>query len=254
MISRRKAIIGSVTVLGAISTSSEFAQAQTRSDEIVSLLGDAERLAVEALESVIGVGPVGSDPEVATKLFFESMDTARRAVRLAVEEESRVLDYVLPAQYDLALAIIDAGLSLEPSMVTELHTGAAVPPQGRVEQRSDVIADIIMQVLIGSDFSMYLQFRTALNILGLDSVLINLSKAVSDRSWATAFVLVRRILETLLSSKGRATIGSQMGQNALRQMLSSVAARFVPFIGWLLLIASIIQAIKDNWDRILNAQ
>ena len=65
-------------------------------------------------------------------------------------------------------------------------------------------------------------------------------------------------LRALLTQLGAAAaaipaIQKALGEEALKEILTAVSARFVPFLGWPILIASILFAIMKHRNRLLAA-
>jgi hypothetical protein len=70
--------------------------------------------------------------------------------------------------------------------------------------------------------------------------------------------LAAEFMRALLTQLGAAAaaipaIEKALGEQAVKQILTAVSARFVPFLGWPILIASILFSVMKHRNRLLAA-
>jgi hypothetical protein len=74
----------------------------------------------------------------------------------------------------------------------------------------------------------------------------DLGKAVRAREWGRVRTLLIRLLNLVKSKKFFQTLASKIGETAAKKVIGKVLARFIPFVGWALLIGSFVWAVAEE--------
>jgi hypothetical protein len=79
------------------------------------------------------------------------------------------------------------------------------------------------------------------------SLLEFIAVAFRKREWSLVKVLLKKLLSFLMSSAFLKKLAEKIGETAAAKLLGKIAAKFVPFVGWALLIGSIIWGFAEEF-------
>ncbi len=83
-------------------------------------------------------------------------------------------------------------------------------------------------------------------------VFVKLWQAVLKRDLALVGVLLEELLGLICGKQFRKAIAKKLGKKAAAKLIGRVLAKLIPFVGWALLIASIIYAVYQHWDELVD--
>jgi hypothetical protein len=77
--------------------------------------------------------------------------------------------------------------------------------------------------------------------------------ALKDRRFAEVATNCRRFIELIVSHETLADLEAKLGKDIVARLLNGIAARFVPFLGWSLFVASLLVSIYYNREKLAKA-
>ena len=81
----------------------------------------------------------------------------------------------------------------------------------------------------------------------------DIDEAVEKRKWLRLSRLLRALLEKLFSKKIIGQFTERLGEKQFRRLLVRISARAIPFIGWAIMVGSIVVSTINNYPRIEKA-
>jgi hypothetical protein len=170
-----------------------------------------------------------------------------------VKPEEQV-DYTRPDQYPLTREMIRKGVSLVPSedqIRAELTQPVPSIPQEPHKKLWQVVLAVFLEALGIRDVVERFGPKVIDLVTGdkfLTTAFDDLAKAVARQDMALVALRTEQILDYLFGLAG--PLETLLGEAAAAEMFAAIGARFVPFLGWALWIASFVIAIADNWEDI----
>lgn len=83
-------------------------------------------------------------------------------------------------------------------------------------------------------------------------VFVKLWQAVLKRDLALIGTLLEELLGLICGKQFRKMLAKKLGKKAAAKLIGRVLAKLIPFVGWALLIASIIYAVYQHWDELVD--
>jgi hypothetical protein len=211
---------------------------------IATAKGQAENVLAVALYSNLSAGN-GKVIESANERIFKDLT----AVLGGIPAEEATL-YAEPAQAMLAEQMTERGVAVVPEAAAPVIPGGASEGSGEL---IDVVGDIIKDAFGVKDLNVQglMQIATELAVLDFISRIGGMIRA---NNWALAAEFLRALLTQLgAAASAIPAIQKALGEQAVKEILTAVSARFVPFLGWPILIASILFAVMKHKNRLLSA-
>ena len=83
-------------------------------------------------------------------------------------------------------------------------------------------------------------------------VFIKLWQAKLRRDLTLIGTLLKKLISPLCGKQFRKKVARKLGKKASVILIGRVLAKAIPVVGWVLLIASIIYAVYQNWDELVD--
>ena len=136
------------------------------------------------------------------------------------------------------------------------EAAAPVIPKGSAEGSDELIAvvgDIVKDAFAMKDLNVSGLTEVA-SELSLIDIMSRIGAMIRANNWALAAQFLRALLTQLgAAAQALPTIQRALGEEAAKEILAAASARFVPFLGWPVLIAAILFAVMKHRNRLLNA-
>jgi hypothetical protein len=172
---------------------------------------------------------------------------------LAEIPEAQRINYVCGTRIGLAIEFRNQGVALVPPPSIVVAEYSRPTPQIQPPAPTESLVDVLIDILFDT-FGINTRIRGAIATIfrtGRISVLFNgLAEAVAQRNAALVALRAERLFAAIFGEETLVAIGAAVGRAELQRILGTIAARFVPFIGWALWIASFIYAIHKNWAKL----
>lgn len=211
---------------------------------IATAKGQAENLLAVALYSNLSAEK-GAAVESANERIFAQLTS----VLGGIPAEEAAL-YAEPAQMMLAEQIIERGVRLVP------EAASPVIPKGASEggdELIDVVGDIVKDAFGVKDLNVQGLSQVTLE-LGILDLMSRIGGMIRANNWALAADFLRALLTQLAAAvQAIPALEKALGEETVKRILTAVSARFVPFIGWPILIAAILFAVMKHRARLLSA-
>lgn len=81
---------------------------------------------------------------------------------------------------------------------------------------------------------------------------LKLWKALLKKDLSLAITIMEEIIDLICGKKFRQKIMRKVGKKQAAKLFGKLFAKLVPFLGWALLAATIIYALYENWDEIID--
>jgi len=235
---------GLLPALGSAARAQDAARSRDVMQTIATAKGQAENLLASALYSNLSAEN-SKVIESANERIFASLS----GVLSGIPAEEAIV-YAEPAQTMIAEQMPERGVAIVPEAATPVIPGGS--PEGSGEL-IDVVADIIKDAFGVKDLNVEGLTQVA-SELALIDIVSRIGGMIRSNNWALAAEFLRALLTQLgAAAAAIPAIQKALGEEALKEILTAVSARFVPFLGWPILIASILFAVMKHRNRLLAA-
>jgi hypothetical protein len=221
-----------------------FERSRDVNQAIASAKGQAENLLAGALFSNLSLDNKDAIESANERIFNE----IGAVVGGIPAEEAAV--YAEPAQAILADALIERSVSVVPQMQTPVVPAA---PSAGSDDLASVASDIVKAAfgVKGVEGAVFAQAATD---LGLDSILARLAGPIRSGNFPVVAQFIRALLTQLAAtSQTIPAIEKAAGAQAVKDILTNLSARYVLFVGWPVVVASIMFAIVQQRPRLIAA-
>jgi len=158
--------------------------------------------------------------------------------------------YAEPSQTMIAEQMAERGVAVIPEAPTPVIPAGSSEGSGEL---IDVVGDIIKDAFGVKDLNVPGLTQVASELALLD-IFSRIGGMIRANNWALAAEFLRALLTQLgAAAAAIPAIEKALGEQAVKQILTAVSARFVPFLGWPILIASILFAVMKHRNRLLAA-
>ena len=235
---------GLLPALSAAARAQDIERSRDVMQTIATAKGQAENLLAVALYSKLS--PENAKTvESANEKIFASLS----GVLSGIPPEEAIL-YAEPAQTMLAEQLPERGVPLMPDAALPVIPGGASEGSGEL---IDVVGDIVKDAFGVKDLNVPGLMQAASELALLD-IMSRIGAMIRAGEWALAAEFMRALLTQLgAAAQAIPALEKALGQQALKEILTAVSARFVPFLGWPILIASILFAVMKHRNRLLAA-
>ncbi len=246
----RRSILKAGFAAGLLPALGSAARAQDadRSRDVMLVLatakGQAENLLASALYSNLSTEN-SKVIESANERIFGSLS----GVLSGIPAEEAIL-YTEPAQTMIAEQMTERGVAVVPEAAAPVIPGGSSEGPGEL---IDVVGDIFKDAFGVKDLNVQGLMQVGSELALLD-IMSRIGSMIRANNWALAAEFMRALL-TQLGAAAAAIPAMQkaLGEEAVKEILTAVSARFVPFLGWPILIASILFAVVKHRNRLLAA-
>ena len=235
---------GLLPALGSMARAQDVDRSRDVMQTIATAKGQAENLLAVALYSNLS-SENSKVIEAANERIFKDLT----AVLGGIPAEEATL-YAEPAQTMIAEQMAERGVAVVPEAATAVIPGGSSEGSGEL---IDVVGDIVKDAFGIKDLNVQGLTQVATELALID-IMSRIGGMIRSNNWALAAEFLRALL-TQLGAAAAATpaIQKALGDEALKEILTAVSARFVPFLGWPILIASILFAAMKHRNRLLAA-
>jgi hypothetical protein len=169
------------------------------------------------------------------------------------------LSFASPVEFELAIEMELRHVRLVP---TERDFAATIerPLTSVDNEEGEPILDVLLTIILDAldIFDALKEVKEFLNnnhrLRAMFIVLVSSIKgALKDRRFADVTMNFRKFLELLVAHETLTELEAKLGKEKIARLLASISARFVPFIGWSLFVASLLVSIYRNWERLTKA-
>ncbi|MFT4079544.1 hypothetical protein [Rhodomicrobium sp.] len=246
----RRSVLGIGVALSTLPILSGKAGAQSsdRSRDVILSVADA-KAAAENLLSLALYAKLSPENASVLEGLNERIFASLALLGGVPAAEAEV--YVEPAQAVLATQITERGIPLVPA------SASGVVPLVNSDAPSDDLSAAVAAV-IKTAFGLRDINEAGLSSLAaqfsLKDVLAQLGSLIRSGEWALAAQVLRTLLSRLAAVwQAVPAIQEAIGPEATRGILSATAARYVPFVGWPVLVATILFAAAQHRERLISA-
>ncbi len=248
MLARRSILTGGLAA-GLVPAFGSLAQAQVadRSRDVIQAIatakGQAENMLAGALYSKLA--PESAAPiESANERLLADIT----AVLGGIPPEEAAL-YAEPGQAIVAEQMIERGVPVVPQAAAPIVAGT--PSATPSDDLAGVAADIIKGAFGFADLDASKLGEIAAQ-LALTSFLARIGGLIRSDNLALAAEFIRALLSQLAASPQTfPAIETALGQQTVKDILAAVGARYAVFVGWPVLIVSIMFAISKQRTRLV---
>jgi hypothetical protein len=235
---------GLLPALGCAARAQEADRSRDVMQTIATAKGQAENLLAGALYA--NLSPENSKViEGANERIFAALAGVLGGIPA---EEAAI--YAEPSQTMIAEQMAERGVAVIPEAPTPvIPAGSSEGP----DELIDVVGDIVKDAFGVKDLNVpgLTQVATELALLDIFS---RIGQMIRANNWALAAEFMRALLTQLgAAAAAIPAIEKALGEQAVKQILTAVSARFVPFLGWPILIASILFSVMKHRNRLLAA-
>ena len=236
--------VGLLPALGSAARAQDANRSRDVMQTIAMAKGQAENLLAVALFSNLSAEN-SKVIESANERIFASLS----GVLSGIPGEEAIV-YAEPAQTMIAEQMPERGVAIIPEAVTPVIPGGSSEGSGEL---IDVVGDIVRDAFGVKDLNVQGLMQVASELALLD-IMSRIGGMIRANNWA----LAAEFLRSLLTQLGAAAavfpaIEKALGEEALKGILTAVSARFVPFLGWPILITSILFAVMKHRNRLMAA-
>lgn len=236
---------GLLPALGEAAKAQEFDRSRDVMLVIATSKGQAENLLALALFSNLSADSGGAI-ESANERIFGSM--AGVIGGIPVQE---AIIYSEPSQTMFAEQMTERNVPLVPQERVRVISGE--PSQPASGELIEVVASIVKDAFGLKELNAS-GLADVASELGLADIMARIGGMIRSNNWALAAAFFRALLSQLAAAAQTIpALQKAVGEQAVTEMLAGVSARFAPFLGWPILIASILFSIKKHQDRLLAA-
>ncbi len=237
-------VAGLLPALGGAARAQDANRSRDVMQAIATAKGQAENLLAMALYSNLSV-----ESGKAIESANERISSALSAVLSGIPAEEAAL-YAEPAQAMIVEQMPERSVAVMPEAAIPVIPGGSSEGSGEL---IDVAGDIFKDAFGVKDLSAQGLNQIATELAILD-IMSRIGEMIRANNWALAAAFMRALLTQLgAAAPAVPAIQKALGEQALNEILSALSARFVPFVGWPILIASILFAVKKHQNRLLAA-
>jgi hypothetical protein len=238
-------VAGLLPALGGRAKAQEVDRSRDVMQVIATAKGQAENLLALALFSNLSAESGGAI-ESASERIFGSIT----GVIGGIPAEEAVI-YSEPSQTMLAEQMTERGVPLVPLAPTPVIPGE--PSQPASGELIEVVGAIVKDAFGIKELNAS-GLAQVDSELGLSGITARIGGMVRANNWALAAAYFRALLSQLSAAAQTVpALQTAIGEQAVKELLAGVSARFAPFLGWPILIASILFSIKKHQARLLAA-
>ncbi|WP_155942469.1 hypothetical protein [Rhodomicrobium vannielii] len=159
--------------------------------------------------------------------------------------------YVEPGQAILTAQINERGMPLVPSSASAVVSVVKSETPG--EDLNAAVAAVIKSAFGLRDIDAAGLSRLA-EQFSLKDTLVQLAALIRSGEWAFAAQILRTLLTQLAAIwQAVPAIQEAIGAEATKGILNAVTTRFIPFVGWPVLVTTILFAVAQNRERLIAA-
>jgi hypothetical protein len=227
-----------------------FADAQAKDPRLA--IGDLARRTAGLLYVTVDDG--GERPDTAVTRF----ETQQREISPMLAniinplKEEEQLQLTTPREYALALSMVQHKVPLAPPS-TELDQSIKRPLPSLDPAPQDTLLDVLLDIFMDA-LGIKELGKVAKNLIladtSLKQILMRIGNAVRAKQYGEAALQLERLLAVLASPRVMILIEQQVGEKAVRQILTQFATRFVPFIGWGYTVTCLLVSIYHNREKL----
>ena len=235
---------GLLPALGAVANAQDADRSRDVMLAIATAKGQAENLLAAALYSNLS-----SENSKVIESSNERIFGELTGVLGGIPAEEATL-YAEPAQMMIAEQMAERGVPVVPPTATPVIPGGS--SEG-ADELLDVVGDIVKDAFGVRDLNVTGLMQVASELALLD-IMGRIAGMIRSGNWALAAEFMRALLTQLgAAAAAFPAIQTALGEDALKEILTAVSARFVPFLGWPILIASILFAVMKHRKRLIAA-
>lgn len=224
------------------------AQSADRSRDVILAVADA-KAAAENLLSLALYAKFSLENASAQEGLNERIFASLAPLGGVPADEGQV--YVEPSQAILAAQINERGFPLVPSAASAVVPIAKSGTSG--DDLEAAVATVIKSAFGLQDLDAAGLSRLAEQFL-LKDPLMRLAALIRSGEWAFAAQVLRTLLTQLAAIwQAVPAIQEAVGAEATKGILNAVTARYVPFVGWPVLVATILFAVAQHRERLISA-
>lgn len=82
---------------------------------------------------------------------------------------------------------------------------------------------------------------------GWGNILKDLGEAITRRDWKRVRVLLKKLLDIIISSEFFERLARRIGRAAAAKVVGKILAKFIPIVGWIWLIGAVIWAFAEEF-------
>jgi hypothetical protein len=253
--------LASAVVLGGLFSATASGCAPATSDRgIRQQIGFRARQAQALLDFVIDAGEEQqSDALDRFQLEQREISFDLASVLNTKVRSEQWLSFVSPLQFALANEMESRRVRVVP---TESDVDAIVerPLPNVVSEDGEPILDVLLDIIVDAldlsdDMKTIKEFLNSSRVRAIFFMLASsIRAALKDRRFAEVATNFRRFLELMVDRETLADLEAKLGKEKVARVLARVAARYVPFIGWSLFVASLLVSIYRNRERLARAE
>ncbi len=248
----RRSLLGAGLAAGLLPAMPTLARAQNfdRSRDVIQAIANAKAQA-ENLLAVSLYSNLSPENNAIIESANERIFDAITGVLGGIPAEEAII-YAEPAQVIVAEQMSERSVAVVPPARIPVIPASA-SSEGASEEAAAVVADIIKDAfgVKTLDVSGLMQVASELALL---DILSRIAGMIRSGKWALAGEFIRSLLAQLAAAAQAApAIEKAIGEQALKEILAGVSARFVPFLGWPVLVASILFSIVKHQNRLMAA-
>ncbi|HTQ30899.1 MAG TPA: hypothetical protein VMI53_06785 [Opitutaceae bacterium] len=197
-----------------------------------------------ARSSISLAGELGIPYNFGEGMAGESFDTLFPTHEEFLRREDELVN-ALREFPDVAFAPVTQGLILLPVTASPGLILADTLPGANAEGARKWIAKIFALFGFGEIF------KAIIDVLEADAgsalLMANLGKAIAEASWSLLKKYLKILIELIFSKPFLKKLAEKVGESVLAKVLGKVFAKFVPFLGWALLIGQIVWGIAEQF-------
>ena len=149
------------------------------------------------------------------------------------------LDY---AGFESLVAQTEAALAAQ---VPDLN--AVVPSWVAAMGPGDIARKALAKLLAILGVTEFYEAFLAVLEQGWGNILKDLGEAITSRNWKKVRALLKKLLDIIISSEFFERLAARIGRAAAAKVVGKILAKFIPIVGWIWLIGSIIWAFAEEF-------
>jgi hypothetical protein len=247
----RRSILGAGLTAFFVPAAATLARAQSfdRSRDVIQAVATAKGQA-ENLLAVSLFTNLSPENSAAIEGAHERIFNAITGVVGGIPAEEAVI-YAETAQVILGDQMFERGVALVPTMQTPVIPAAS--PEASSQDLPGIVADIINDAFGVKDLSGS-QLTQVASDLALFDIAARLGGLIRQNNWALTAEFLRAVLTQLAASaQAIPALENAIGAQAVKEILTGASARFVLFVGWPILVATILFSAARRRDKLVAA-
>ncbi len=247
MLARRSILTGSLAA-GLVPALGSLAKAQVpdRSRDVIQALaaakGQAENLLAGALYAKLAPESAAAVESANERLFADIA-----AVVGGIPPEEATL-YAEPGQTLIAEQMVERGVPVVPQAATPIAAGAASATAS--DELTAIVGDILKGAFGVADLDAAKLTEVAAQ-LSLSPILSRIGGLIRTDNLPLAAEFIRALLTQLAASPQTIpALETALGQQTVKEVLAGAAARYAVFVGWPVLVVSILFAVSKQRARL----